>query len=76
MAYGIGAILAVIVGIIVGLIFRKRFLNAISRNIHNPPTTNTESSYVFIEKVLNEAKNEMKREVINWMKLLGSTGQI
>ena len=33
------------------------------------------SSYLFVEKVLDAAKKEMKIEVINWMKLLGSAGK-
>ena len=59
----------------IGYIFRKRFLEAIKNTIPYPPQPGTETSYVFVEKVLNDAKNEMKKEVIEWMKQLGCEGK-
>jgi fructose-bisphosphate aldolase class II len=59
----------------IGLIFRKSFLNGIQKSISQPASIDSMSSYLFVEKVLNAAKNEMKSEVINWMKLLGSAGK-
>ena len=59
----------------IGLIFRKKFVNGIQKTVSNPPKQDSMSSYLFIEKILNEAKYEMKNEVIHWMQLLGSAGK-
>jgi ketose-bisphosphate aldolase len=59
----------------IGLIFRNSFLKGIQKSISQPANLDSMSSYLYVEKVLNAAKNEMKIEVINWMKLLGSVGK-
>jgi fructose-bisphosphate aldolase class II len=59
----------------VGFILRKRFANYIKENINKPISLNSSSSYVFIENILKGAKEEMEKEVIKWMQILGCAGK-
>lgn len=59
----------------VGFIFREKFLESLKENVNPSLNLDSESSYVFIETVLEKAKNAMKKEVIDWIKVLGSAGK-
>jgi fructose-bisphosphate aldolase, class II len=59
----------------VGFVFREKFLKSLKENVNPSLSLDSESSYIFIETVLERAKNEMKKEVIEWMKVLESAGK-
>ena len=59
----------------IGFILRKEFLEGIKNSINTAQKGDSISSYVFIEKVLEKAKNNMKKEVTDWINLLGSKGK-
>ncbi|MCL5071920.1 MAG: class II fructose-bisphosphate aldolase [Actinobacteria bacterium] len=60
----------------IGYILRQKFLEGIEKSIIQKQEGDSIYSYVFIEKILEKAKNNMKKEVTSWINLLGSKGRV
>ncbi len=55
---------------------KQKFVKSIKDNINSSLNLNSELKFTFIESILYKAKNEMKKEVIEWIKILGSAGKV